>query len=153
MPIIKLPQVGKSAQPATVRRWRKKVGEPIVKGDILLDVEVEEGSAEIESPAAGTLQEIFVTEGKTVPINSPLANISDGAATPVAPPTPTTSSSGEVIPVLMPQAGQSMEEGTLIKWRVAIGDRIKKGDVIFEVETDKATMEVEATDAGRLARI
>jgi pyruvate dehydrogenase E2 component (dihydrolipoamide acetyltransferase) len=153
MPIIKLPQVGKSAQPATVRRWRKKVGEPIVKGDILLDVEVEEGSAEIESPAAGTLQEIFVTEGKTVPVNFPLANISDGAATPITPPTPTTSSYGEVIPVLMPQAGQSMEEGVLIKWRVTVGDRIKKGDVIFEVETDKATMEVEATDTGRLSRI
>jgi pyruvate dehydrogenase E2 component (dihydrolipoamide acetyltransferase) len=153
MPTIKLPQVGKSAQSATVRRWRKKVGEPITKGDILLDVEVEEGSAEIESPAAGTLQEIFVTEGKTVPVNSPLANISDGAATPVAPPTPTAPTSGEVIPVLMPQAGQSMEEGVLIKWRVAVGDRIKKGDVIFEVETDKATMEVEATDTGRLSRI
>ena len=153
MPTIKLPQVGKSAQPATVRRWRKKVGEPIVKGDILLDVEAEEGSAEIESPAAGTLTEIFVTEGKTVPVNSPLANISDGASAPAASPAQATSSSSTVIPVLMPQAGQSMEEGTLIKWRVAVGDRIKKGDVIFEVETDKATMEVEATDTGRLSRI
>jgi pyruvate dehydrogenase E2 component (dihydrolipoamide acetyltransferase) len=53
----------------------------------------------------------------------------------------------------MPKAGQSMEEGTLLKWRVSVGQTIKKGDVIFEIETDKATMEVEATDAGRLARI
>jgi len=65
------------------------------------------------------------------------------------PPQPT----GKVTPVLMPQAGQSMEEGTLVKWRVAAGDRIAKGDIIFEIETDKATMEVEATDSGRLSRI
>jgi pyruvate dehydrogenase E2 component (dihydrolipoamide acetyltransferase) len=58
-----------------------------------------------------------------------------------------------VIPVLMPQAGNSMEEGTIVKWRVKEGDRITKGQVIFEVETDKATMEVEATDGGRVAKI
>ncbi|MGA2442542.1 MAG: dihydrolipoamide acetyltransferase family protein, partial [Tepidisphaeraceae bacterium] len=60
---------------------------------------------------------------------------------------------GNVIPILMPKAGQSMEEGTLVKWHVAPGANIKKGDVIFEIETDKANMEVEATDAGRLSRI
>jgi len=58
-----------------------------------------------------------------------------------------------VVPVLMPKAGQSMEEGVLVKWRVKPGDAIKVGDVIFEVETDKATIEVEATDAGRLSRV
>ncbi len=58
-----------------------------------------------------------------------------------------------VTPVLMPQAGQSMEEGTIVKWRIKEGDRIKKGDIIFEVETDKATVEVEAVDEGRLAKI
>ena len=53
----------------------------------------------------------------------------------------------------MPKAGQSMEEGTIVKWHVKPGQQIKKGQVIFEIETDKATMDVEATDAGRLARI
>ena len=154
MPTIKLPTVGKSPQPATIIRWRKKLGETIEKGDILLDIEVEEGAAQIESPTAGILNEIFVAEGKTVPVNSPLADITDAKAPAAAAPAKSASpSGGVVIPVLMPQAGQSMEEGTLIKWRVAVGDQIKKGDVIFEVETDKATMEVEATDTGRLARI
>ncbi len=59
----------------------------------------------------------------------------------------------EVIPVLMPQAGQTMEEGTILSWRVKEGDRIEVGQELFEIETDKATMNVEATDAGRLARI
>jgi pyruvate dehydrogenase E2 component (dihydrolipoamide acetyltransferase) len=60
---------------------------------------------------------------------------------------------GKVIPVLMPQAGQTMEEGTLLSWKVKQGDTVTVGQVIFEIETDKATMEVEAANAGRLARI
>lgn len=60
---------------------------------------------------------------------------------------------GPVIPILMPQAGQSMEEGTIISWKVKEGDRIEVGQVIMEIETDKATMEVEAVDAGRIAKI
>lgn len=53
----------------------------------------------------------------------------------------------------MPQAGQSMEEGTIETWRVQPGDIIEVGQIICDVETDKAVVEVEATDAGRLARI
>jgi pyruvate dehydrogenase E2 component (dihydrolipoamide acetyltransferase) len=60
---------------------------------------------------------------------------------------------GKVIPVLMPQAGQTMEEGTLLSWKVKQGDTITTGQVIMEIETDKATMEVEAANSGRLARI
>jgi pyruvate dehydrogenase E2 component (dihydrolipoamide acetyltransferase) len=58
-----------------------------------------------------------------------------------------------VIPILMPQAGQSMEEGTIRTWLVQPGSRVEKGQAIFEVETDKAVVDVEAADAGRLARI
>jgi pyruvate dehydrogenase E2 component (dihydrolipoamide acetyltransferase) len=65
---------------------------------------------------------------------------------------PAGSSQG-VIPVLMPQAGQSMEEGTILSWKVKEGDRIEVGQVIMEIETDKATMEVEAVNAGRVAKI
>ncbi|HUS47325.1 MAG TPA: biotin/lipoyl-containing protein, partial [Phycisphaerae bacterium] len=70
-----------------------------------------------------------------------------------APPAAAPSPAGNVIPILMPQAGQSMEEGTMVAWRVKEGDRIKVGEIIMEIETDKATIEVEAVDAGRLSRI
>jgi pyruvate dehydrogenase E2 component (dihydrolipoamide acetyltransferase) len=53
----------------------------------------------------------------------------------------------------MPQAGQSMEEGTILSWKAKIGGKIEVGQIIFEIETDKATMEVEAVDAGRLSKI
>src|ERR1700679_2554243 len=50
--------------------------------------------------------------------------------------------------VLMPALSPTMEEGTLAKWLVKVGDTVKAGDVIAEIETDKATMEVEAVDEG-----
>lgn len=56
-------------------------------------------------------------------------------------------------PVLMPALSPTMTEGTLSKWTRKEGDRINSGDVIAEIETDKATMEVEAVDSGFLARI
>ena len=55
--------------------------------------------------------------------------------------------------VLMPALSPTMEEGTLAKWHVKAGDVVKSGDVIAEIETDKATMEVEAVDEGEIGEI
>jgi pyruvate dehydrogenase E1 component subunit beta len=55
--------------------------------------------------------------------------------------------------ILMPALSPTMEEGKLAKWLVAEGESVKPGDVIAEIETDKATMEVEAVDEGKLAKI
>src|SRR5271165_1933036 len=55
--------------------------------------------------------------------------------------------------VLMPALSPTMEEGKLAKWMKAEGDEVRSGDVIAEIETDKATMEVEAVDEGKLGKI
>src|SRR6185295_1445590 len=57
------------------------------------------------------------------------------------------------IPVLMPALSPTMTEGKLAKWHVKVGDKVKAGQVICEIETDKATMEVEAVDEGTVAQI
>ena len=57
------------------------------------------------------------------------------------------------IDILMPALSPTMEEGTLAKWHVKVGDTVKSGDVIAEIETDKATMEVEAVDEGVVTEI
>ena len=57
------------------------------------------------------------------------------------------------IDVLMPALSPTMQEGTLAKWHVKVGDTVKSGDVIAEIETDKATMEVEAVDEGKVDAI
>ncbi len=53
----------------------------------------------------------------------------------------------------MPALSPTMEEGTLAKWHVKVGDSVHSGDVIAEIETDKATMEVEAVDEGVVAEL
>ena len=53
----------------------------------------------------------------------------------------------------MPALSPTMEEGTLAKWLVKVGDSVKSGDLLAEIETDKATMEFEAVDEGTITRI
>ena len=55
--------------------------------------------------------------------------------------------------ILMPALSPTMEEGKLAKWIVKVGDKVKSGDVLAEIETDKATMEVESVDEGTVTEI
>ena len=57
------------------------------------------------------------------------------------------------INILMPALSPTMTEGKLVKWHVKAGDKVKSGQVICEIETDKATMEVEAVDEGKVGQI
>ena len=57
------------------------------------------------------------------------------------------------VDILMPALSPTMEEGNLTKWLVKEGDSVLAGDVIAEIETDKATMEVEAVDEGKIGKI
>src|SRR3954447_3651606 len=57
------------------------------------------------------------------------------------------------INILMPALSPTMEKGNLAKWLKKEGDKVKSGDIIAEIETDKATMEVEAVDEGTVAKI
>ncbi len=169
MPKLRFPASlsGTKAVAATVKRWLKNPGDLLAKGDLLVELEVDEALIHIEAAGAGTLGTILAGAGVTIALGGDLAELSDAPA-PVTTPSATQSTpsqnkapamsnssapSGPVTPVLMPQAGNSMEEGTVLKWRVKVGDQIALGQILYEVETDKATVEVEATDAGRLARI
>src|SRR6218665_2298732 len=55
--------------------------------------------------------------------------------------------------ITMPALSPTMEEGNLAKWHVKVGDTVKPGDIIAEIETDKATMEVEAVDEGTVTKL
>ena len=57
------------------------------------------------------------------------------------------------VELLMPKFGEVMEEGTLLKWKKNEGDAVEKGEVILEIETDKATTEVESTAMGTVQKI
>ena len=58
-----------------------------------------------------------------------------------------------IYPVIVPQLTETMEEGTIVKWLKSAGQRVEKKDVLYQVETDKSTMDVESVDAGVLCEI
>jgi pyruvate dehydrogenase E2 component (dihydrolipoamide acetyltransferase) len=58
-----------------------------------------------------------------------------------------------IYPVIVPQLTETMEEGTIVKWLKAPGERVEKKDVLYQIETDKSTMDVESVDAGYLCRV
>ncbi len=58
-----------------------------------------------------------------------------------------------IYPVIVPQLTETMEEGTLVKWLKSAGDRVEKKDLLYQLETDKSTMDVESVDAGWLCQV
>jgi pyruvate dehydrogenase E2 component (dihydrolipoyllysine-residue acetyltransferase) len=145
---------------ATVVRWLKQPGEAIAQGEPLVELEAENEFVVLESPQAGTMGEWSAMPGQTVRAGAILAqldrashSIDNSQRQEKAMPEPPASSGGKVTPILMPQAGNTMEEGVVIAWRVKPGDQISIGQILCEIETDKATMDFESPDAGRLARI
>jgi pyruvate dehydrogenase E2 component (dihydrolipoamide acetyltransferase) len=158
MTFVLLPQTSPPISTATVVRWLKRPGESLAIGEGLVELEAEEMLVLVEVSAAGSLLEILVQPGQTVAACKQLARFESRheesrAHAERAVPTPIPAPGGKVTPILMPQAGNTMEEGTVIAWRVKEGDHIAVGQILCEIETDKATMDFESPDAGRLARI
>lgn len=72
---VLMPQLGETVSEGTVATWHKKAGEPVEKGEILLDVDTDKVSTEIEAPVSGVIQRINVKEGETVDVGTVLAVI------------------------------------------------------------------------------
>jgi len=150
---------------ATVVRWLKRAGDSFAAGDPLVELEAERALVVVEAAAPGRLTAFVAAPGTTVAVGAKLAEVklagapvADVASEPtaeknVSPDAASNRTGGPVIPILMPQAGNTMEEGTVVSWRVSEGEQIAVGQILCEIETDKATMDFESPDAGRLARI
>jgi pyruvate dehydrogenase E2 component (dihydrolipoamide acetyltransferase) len=161
MPCLLLSNAGNDST-ATMIGWLVPLGERFVVGQALAELETANGRLIIEAPKAGRLAELLIQAGQTVAVGAKLARFEvadaghsiDSTSEQKEKAMPEGDSGrGKVIPVLMPQAGNTMEEGTVTSWRVKEGDQITVGQVICEIETDKATIDFECPDAGRLARI
>src|SRR5580658_2120196 len=92
---VVMPQMGESIVEGTLTKWLKKPGEHVERDEPLFEISTDKVDTEIPSPAAGTLSEVLVEEGKTVGINTVVARISDGAA----PAQPTPAQPAQVKPV------------------------------------------------------
>ena len=177
---ITMPRLSDTMTEGTVATWLKKVGDTIKEGDILAEIETDKATMEFESFNAGTLLYIGIKEGETASVDSLLAiigkegedvtgMISSGDAAAETPksetvtpsavevpqpttdnPQPTTALPKGVVVVTMPRLSDTMTEGTVATWLKKVGDEVKEGDILAEIETDKATMEFESFNSGTL---
>ena len=159
---ILTPALGESVAEATIAKWTKKVGDPVKRDELLVELETDKVSLEVVSPADGTLGEIAFAEGDTVTPGAVLGKVTEGAAAPAgeaapkaeAKPAPAAAkeeaSKGETVPVQVPTMGESVAEGSVGTWQKKSGDRVSKDELLVEIETDKVAVEISAPADGVL---
>ncbi|MGD8782481.1 MAG: 2-oxoglutarate dehydrogenase, E2 component, dihydrolipoamide succinyltransferase [Ignavibacteria bacterium] len=157
---VVMPQMGESLNEGTILKWYKKKGEPVKKDEILLEISTDKVDTEIPSPEEGVLVEIKAFEQETVEVDSVIAVIETNgeAAGEEVKHEPkeessTTQVGGELVDIPMPKMGESVMEGTIIKWHKQVGDHVKRDEIIFEISTDKVDTEVPSPVEGTLAEI
>lgn len=178
--VVTMPRLSDTMEEGTVAKWLKKVGDKVEEGEILAEIETDKATMEFESFYNGTLLHIGIPEGDGAPVDALLAIIGDegedisallgGSAAPAAAPSEEVkpveaapapaNESKEVaaVPagvqiVTMPRLSDTMEEGTVASWLKKVGDAVEEGDILAEIETDKATMEFESFYSGTLLHI
>ena len=153
---VKVPASGESVTSANVARWHRKNGDSVRKGEVLVTLETDKVSNELEAAAGGTL-EILVGEGEEVAIGTVIARIAANgevpAAVPAAPvssPAPAPSAAGGGVDLKVPASGESITSANVAAWRRNDGDSVVQGEVIVVLETDKVSNELEAPVSGTL---
>ncbi|WP_371056741.1 biotin/lipoyl-containing protein [Rhodosalinus sp. K401] len=159
-----MPALGMAQDSGVIVAWLKSPGDEVKAGDALMEVETDKATMEVEAAHDGFLADVRAAEGATVPVGQIVALIAetaDGAGEAPAPAArtedgPKPDDEGalpEGHQVIMPALGMAQDSGIVVAWLKDAGEPVAEGDALLEVETDKATMEVEADRAGYLAAI
>lgn len=173
-----MPKMSDTMTEGVIASWLKKVGDEVKSGDILAEVETDKATMELEAYEDGTLLYVGIKVGEAAPVDGVIAVIgkkgedyksllsneapasqeteavqpaeskSDAAPAPTQEVIDTSSINATVL--RMPKMSDTMTEGTIARWLKKVGDQVKSGDILAEVETDKATMELESYDDGIL---
>ncbi len=174
--IVRMPKLSDTMTEGTVAKWHKKVGDKVKSGDLLADIETDKATMEFESFQDGVLLHIGVQEKQAASVDAILAilgkegedisgllaegskqfaNDKSEKKEAVSETKPEISTQKQEIPkgvevVRMPKLSDTMTEGTIEKWHKKVGDKIKSGELLADIATDKATMEFESFQDGVL---
>jgi pyruvate dehydrogenase E2 component (dihydrolipoamide acetyltransferase) len=176
--VILMPRLSDTMTEGVIAAWHKKVGDTVNKGDLLAEIETDKATMELDSYQTGVLLHIGAPAGGKLQVNDLLAILgkpgedvsalvaqhTPGAAPQAAPGTAPASAPAAAQPaatpsvdvskmeevVLMPRLSDTMTEGVIAAWHKNIGDTVKKGEILADIETDKATMELESYKDGTL---
>ncbi|SEH75570.1 pyruvate dehydrogenase complex dihydrolipoamide acetyltransferase [Epilithonimonas hominis] len=177
--VITMPRLSDTMTEGKVSKWHKKVGDTVKEGDILAEIETDKAVQDFESEINGTLLYIGVEEGAQAPVDSVLAVIgkegedisaligggakseekkveeehkTENQFTAVENNEESVSTDiPEGVEVItMPRLSDTMTEGKVAKWQKNVGDTVKEGDILAEIETDKAVQDFESEFNGTL---
>ena len=180
--IINMPRLSDTMEEGVVAKWLVGIGDEVKEGDILAEIETDKATMEFESFYEGTLLQIGINEGQTAAVDTLLAIVGEKDEDITAIINGDTNTGGQLDLVdqinetekienkpkvsqeissesndfqiiKMPRLSDTMEEGTVSSWLVGVGDEVKEGDILAEIETDKATMEFESFYEGTLLYI
>lgn len=172
---IKVPTVGESISEVTLIKWVKKTGDYVNRDEVIAELESEKATFEVNAEKAGILETV-ATEEQTLQIGDVLAKIDETAAAPAA--TTDTSQPDQtaaattpakpvaedapaeavavgkgIIEMTVPTIGESITEVTLVNYLKQEGDLVRRDEPIAELESEKATFELNAEESGRLSLI
>jgi len=170
--IVKMPKMSDTMEEGVIAVWHKKVGDQVESGELMAEIETDKATMDYESYNDGTVLYLGAAEGEAVAVDGVLAIVGeagedyqgllDGAGATTAEATPATEAASESAPVAvsvdtsginaeivrMPKMSDTMEEGVIAAWYKKVGDSVESGELMAEVETDKATMEYESYNDG-----
>ncbi len=176
--LIKMPKLSDTMEEGTIVTWEKNVGDKVERGDIVATIETDKAIMDLEVFREGYLSGPILPVDSVVPVGEVIARLvatpeevvdaegepgASGDAEPAAVAETSGSSDGEgeaaadedvptdAYAIKMPKLSDTMEEGVIVSWEKNIGDRIERGDVVAQVETDKAIMDVEIFREGYLS--
>jgi len=167
--VILMPRLSDTMTEGVVAAWHKNVGDTVKKGDLLAEIETDKATMELESYQDGILLHIGTPRGGKLQVNDLLAIfgkagedisslITQNNSSAVVSTQVNTSSTEPAVAdlslmeevVLMPRLSDTMTEGVIASWHKKVGDKVAKGEVLADIETDKATMELESYKDGIL---
>ncbi len=169
---IKVPAVGESISEVTLIKWVKSSGDYVERDEVLAELESEKATIEVNAEKAGILT-TKANEGDTIAIGAVLATIDETAPKPNASAETTVREEAPLekeapatqapvaveaqavgkgkLDVAVPTIGESISEVTLLKWLKKDGDLVKRDEILAEMESEKATFELNAIEAGQLS--
>jgi pyruvate dehydrogenase E2 component (dihydrolipoamide acetyltransferase) len=160
---VKLPELGEGVTEGELVKWLVKPGDTVKADQPIAEVLTDKATVEVPSPVAGTVKELKFKSGQVVKVGSTMITLDASAAAKpaaaIATAAPAVSTikapvgGGKIQDIKLPELGEGVSEGELVKWLVKSGDSVKADQAIAEVLTDKATVEVPTPIAGIVKEI
>lgn len=177
-----MPKMSDTMTEGVIAKWHKKVGDTVKSGELMAEIETDKATMDYESFNSGEVLYIGAKEGQAVPVDGVLAIVGkkgedykslleggsggsktneskkeepkeESKKTETATPEKVDTSGIKAKIVQMPKMSDTMTEGVIAAWHKKVGDSVKSGELMAEIETDKATMEYESYDSGTVLYI